>query len=170
MSTNKKSKQSTVALVQAFIAGIQKHFASTASLSFNNQTMSPAALTAIFQAYLAAVLAVATSKGQYASSVQAQKAALAAMKAVLGPFTTYLRGQYGAEPSSLADFGLTPLVRRATKVKVAAQAVDLRAETRALRHTMGARQRLDVKAIAVTPVAAAATPATTVAAPSNAKE
>jgi hypothetical protein len=155
-----QSKASIVNRVTAIMAGIQKQYASTASLSFNGQTMTPAAIIALIQAYLAAVLAEAPAKAQYANSVKTQKTALASMNAVIVPFTSYLHSVFGTNPTALGDFGLTPRKRRAPTTKVAAEAVELRAETRKLRNTMGSRQRLDVKAVPATAMTPTASPAT----------
>lgn len=149
MSTNTKSTNSTqskVTLIQAMLAGIAKYFANSASFQVNNETLQKAAILAAFQAYLAAVPVVAANKAQYASSVQARSTALASSNAMLKALTAYVRTMFGNEPAILADFGLKPITRKAPTPKVAAQAVEQRAQTRVLRHTMGSQQRLAVKA------------------------
>jgi hypothetical protein len=147
-STKTNSTMSKMAKVQAMLAGLQKHYASTPSLSFNNQAVSVAAIIAIFQAYLTAAAAVVTDKAQYTSSVKARNTALASTSTMLQSLTAFLRVTFGNEPTVLADFGLTPLVRHPSTVQVKAQAVDLRLKTRGLRHTMGSKQRLEIKASA----------------------
>ncbi len=161
MSTPTHSKQSKVTLILAMIAGIVKYFGNVASFKLNNQDTQKTAMLAAFQAYLSAVPLVAAAKAQYASSVQAESAALASCSALLKAMTSYVRTTYGNDPAILAEFGLKPLTRRAPTPKVAAQAVELRAQTRVLRHTQGSKQRLEVKAVA-TPAAAAPLPAAAV--------
>jgi len=145
-SNTTKSKQSKVTKVEAMVAGIQKYFDSATTLLLDNQNMNKVALVALLQAYVTAVTAVAAVKAQLASAVRTQDTADASIQTVLTALTSYVRGLYGNEPAILADFGLKPLTRQKPTAKVAAQAVDLRAETRKLRNTMGSKQRQDVKA------------------------
>jgi len=145
-----RTKQTTVNLIQAMAAGIAKYFASASSFTLNNESTQKTAILAAFQAYLAAVVLAASSKAQYASSVQAEKTALAACDAFLKAMTSYVRVTYGNDPAILADFGLKPLTRKAPTAKVAAEAVLQRAQTRVLRHTTGSKQRLEIKAAPAT--------------------
>jgi hypothetical protein len=149
--SSSSSTQSKVTLIQAMLAGIAKHFANTASFQVNNEALQKAVILAAFQAYLAAVPVVAAAKAQYASSVQARITALASSNAMLKALTAYVRTTFGNEPAILADFGLKPITRKAPTPKVAAQAVELRAQTRTLRHTMGSQERLAIKATAAPP-------------------
>jgi len=153
-----RTKQTTINLIQAMAAGIAKYFASVSSFALNNETTQKAAILAAFQAYLAAVVLAASSRAQYASSVQAEKNAFAACDAFLKAMTSYVRVTYGNEPAILADFGLKPLTRKAPTAKVAADAVLQRAETRVLRHTTGSKQRLQIKAAPATPAPTTPTP------------
>jgi len=145
-----RTKQTTINLIQAMAAGIAKYFASASSFTLNNESTQKTAILAAFQAYLAAVVLAASSKAQYASSVQAEKTALAACDAFLKAMTSYVRVTYGNDPAILADFGLKPITRKAPTAKVAADAVVQRAETRVLRHTTGSKQRLQIKAAPAT--------------------
>jgi hypothetical protein len=65
---------------------------------------------------------------------------------IVSPYQGWIFATYGNAPTSLADYGMTPRkVRTPPSTEQTAQAIAKRQATRVARHTMGAKQKKDVK-------------------------
>jgi hypothetical protein len=162
-NVHKQSRATDVVRFQAATAGVTKNI--TTPIQLDGQTMTPQAINAAFNNAIQADQDLDAVRAQEEAQLQARNAAVITALALLAALLRYAQGIYGKTSPTLQDFGF-PLSKPAVKtVKVKAQAVELSAETRKLRHTMGSKQKAEIKAQPVTagaaPVAAEATPAGT---------
>ncbi len=149
MATNKKINRATeeqqynkqIAAIPVYITG---------PIQMEGQTYTPQQLVAIPQAALlalqqvdAATLALAQKRAAAVQAVGVARATSAALHA-------YLIGAHGKTSAILTAFGFAPAVPVVKTVKVKASAVLRGAATRAERHTMGPKQKAEIKAPPVT--------------------
>jgi hypothetical protein len=146
----KKTKASTLAHVQALIAGTQKHFP-TGSLTFGNATTTSAALVKLLQGLVDALTTVVAAQKNAKDAVTALHAAEAIVDPTLRAFESFLHAMFGNSAQALADFDLVPhkARKKLTSVQSAAKASRAKA-TRALRGTKGSHAKAAIKAPAET--------------------
>jgi len=153
-----------LALVQAVIAGTQKH-TPNGSLTFGNATYTVASLVQTLQGLAAAMTALNVAQ----AGAKDAMTALVGVKATVGPtlrdYRRYLIATYGNATQTLADYGLEPPKARAplTSQQKAAAADKLLA-TRKARGTTSKKQKATIKGVVETvaspvPAAVTATPA-----------
>jgi hypothetical protein len=158
-TTSKLTKATTLARVQALIAGTQKHFPS-ASFTLGNTAFTTASLVQLLQSLADAIAAVNSAQAGARTAVAAMRAVRANVNPVITEFTKWLHASFGTAASTLADFGLQP-PKAKTPITAEAKtaAVAKRAATRQARGTAGKKQKLAVKGnvtgVVVTPVTTA---------------
>jgi hypothetical protein len=164
--------------VGQLIAGTRKRLPNgNQTITLDGATTTVDAVTKELQSFLDDREAVVAAQATAKAKVAAENANMPALNALIKAFIAFLRVTFGNDPSTLADFGLTPLKAPApltTEAKAVAAAK--REATRAARGTKTPKQKKgihgNVKAqLVVTPVdttpattsasAAAAAPATT---------
>jgi hypothetical protein len=145
MSTPKVTKVTLAQRVRDLIAGTQKH-SPNGQLTLGGETFTAQALVQVLQ-----------SLGDSLSTVDAAKASwkgalknLADVKAKVGPtikaYRSWVVATYGNTPATLADFGLAPpKAHTPLSADKQAAAVAKRKATRAARHTLGPKQKKDIK-------------------------
>src|ERR1700722_7514140 len=163
-STMKPSKAEALALVQAVIAGTQKH-TPNGSLTFDNATYTVASLVQTLQGLAAAMTALNVAQ----AGAKDAMAAFVGVKATVGPILTayrrYLIATYGNATQTLADYGLEPpKARTPLTSQQKAAAADKLVATRKARGTTSKKQKATIKGVVETvaspvPAAATATPA-----------
>ena len=165
------SKNKETARATQFVAGIGKHLAGVAQVTFASAAHTPADLTKAFQALVDLRAAVVAAQAAVKAKLGAESAQSPAILVLLAGFEAYLKLTYSEQPDVLIDFGLMPKKARApltTEQKAVANAK--RAATRKARGTAGSQQKKAVKGnvvdVVVTPVTSAVQPAAPVA-PSN---
>jgi hypothetical protein len=156
-----QSKPSVKDREQKAIFGIDKHFGSATSVTMNGSAHTAAEMKSLLQSHIDSVGTADTAKATWQKAVKDERAARAQALALLRVLKAYLLGTYGpAAVDLLADFGVSAPKPRKVAVKTKATAVDKTLATRAARHTMGAKQKKQVKGTVTPP-----THATTVAQP-----
>jgi hypothetical protein len=168
-SADKPNKAKVLALLQALIAGTQKH-TPNGTLTFGGATYTAAALIQEMQNLINAIAVTNAAHVQATDAVQAQTAVVAKVAPIIRGYKRYLQVTLGTANTQLADYGLQPLKARkplGSDERVAAKAKA--AATRKARGTTSKKQKLavkgDVKSVQITPVtstpaaAATATPA-----------
>ncbi len=144
----------------SLIAGLQKHFSNASSLAFGGQTLSPQALIALLQSLIDAGDAAAAAKVSARDAVKAERAKALVVRPTVRAFVKFVYATF-AEAQDLADFGLAPhkpQARLPLSTKVEAKAKSK--ATRQARHTMGSKQRREVKGSAAPAPAGGAQPGT----------
>jgi hypothetical protein len=156
-TVHKTNRASDVVRFQAAEAGVNMHIQTPIQLE--GQTMTPQAIVAVLTGAIQADQDLDAAKAQQEAKLQARNAAVKTALALLAALQRYAQATYGTTSPNLKDFGFTLVTPPKKTVKVKAAAVDLSAETRKLRQTMGSRQKAHIKA---EPAVAAPPPAPTV--------
>jgi hypothetical protein len=125
MSHSKRpNKQEEIAADQLLIAGLQKHFASTA-LTLNGTSYTGPALVTLLQARISAINAAIAARATWQTAVTAQETELAGSQSIIGTLKKTLYAMF-PDAASLADFGLTPhkkpVITPAERVEMVAKA------------------------------------------------
>ena len=160
MSTTKltKTKAATLALLQALIAGTQKHFPSE-SFTLGSTSYTAASLIPILQGFANAITAVNTVQANAKDTVATMHGVEATVGPIIQAYKRFVQVSFSNATQTLTDFGLTPPKVRAplTVEQKAASAAKAKA-TRQARGTTSKKQKLTVKGnvtgIIVTPVIA----------------
>ena len=146
----------------ARINGVKKNSLGLASITVDTVPYSPPQILAIYQADLDAQTAVATARTALAAVMAKAKPLRVTTAAFDKAFKRYVEGTYGSAPDLMNDFGVVIKVAAPrTAVQKAAAAAKAKA-TRALRHTMGSKQKAAIAPaqlavqMVVTPVPSAA--------------
>jgi hypothetical protein len=159
-SISRASKASTLARVQALIAGTQKQFPK-GQLSFGGTTYTPAAIVKLLTQLLNAITSLNAAQASAKKSLLAKQG----VAAQVGPFITayqrFVLSTFGNDPETLADFGLEP--PKAPKPLSGEDRVAATAKadaTRKARGTTGKKEKLaiqgNVTGVTVTPVTSSA--------------
>ena len=167
MSTSNSSKATTLARVQALIAGTQKHFPS-GQFTLGDASYTTATLVQALQGLVDAFAPVNAAHASVKDTVAVLRATEAKVAPLLRAYTSFLRATF-SNATQLGDFGLqAPKARTpvATETRVVATA-KLKA-TRIARGTTSKKKKLavkgDVTGVIVTPVTHS-TPASPAATP-----
>jgi hypothetical protein len=156
-TTSKLPKAVTLARMQAFISGLQKHFPNQ-SLNFGKQAFTTASLVAVFQTVIDAIQAVNTAHAALKDAVSALRAVETQQAPVIRGFKRFVLAAFGAAAQELSDFGLQPpKVKQPLSTEQRAAAKAKAKATRAARGTdKGKKKRLSVKGdvtgVEITPV------------------
>jgi type I site-specific restriction endonuclease len=141
MSTN---KDKTINNHRQAIAGVQKHFATTPTLVLDGTPTTPKDVIATLQGAIDAIDTAAAAEKAFHDTVTAQRAAISTGNALLKALKMLVQNQLGSPQGALGDFGFTTRARQTPNEATKAAAVAKRAATRAVRHTMGKRQKANV--------------------------
>jgi hypothetical protein len=173
----KQNSITTIASLSSLVSGLKKN-QPKGVFAIDGARYTAAQLVSIFQTILAALQAVPAAKGTYQKAVRSSDALQAQYHAVTVQLKQSLQMQAGADTELLADYGLTPRKRpgvRSPKVNVAA--ADKAVATRAARHTLGPKKKLQITGATVaaaqalasagTPIVAAPPSATPVVTPGH---
>lgn len=145
MSTARVTKVTMAARVRSLIAGTQLHPPNgpltVGGTSFTPQTLVQQ-LETLANAFSTADTAKANWKGALTDLADTQAKIAPTFKA----YRSWVVATYGNAPATLADFGLTPPKARAPlTTDQQAVAVAKRTATREARHTLGPKQKKDIK-------------------------
>jgi hypothetical protein len=102
----------------------------TAAIVMGGKNVTPAALTAVFQAFLKAQADLETARTVVTAKQQARDAALAEAVAALPPLRKYLAGTFGEASTTYTDFGFTAPKAPVKTVQVKAAAATKATTTR----------------------------------------
>lgn len=126
---------------QKVIEGIQKFFASSATLTFGSQTMAPADIVAIFQKRIQTGKAVVDADAARTAAVKVDRDERAKTTKVVNAFRQFVLATFTESPDTLAAFGLKARKVTAPSAETKAQAAAKRKATREARGTKGSRQK-----------------------------
>jgi hypothetical protein len=141
---NKTSRESRLQKIQA---GVAKHFANVTSVTLGGVEYALADLQALVQSNLDAMSASVKAKAAWRTQVQAERDSRAAVDPVVRLLKAYVVAHFGdgqASGTALEDFGMKP--RRMPQASLATKvgATGKAKATRAARHTMGPKQKLEI--------------------------
>jgi hypothetical protein len=168
---SKKSKADRSDRNRKMITGMQKHFAGAAAFVLKSVSYPPATIVKVLQGSIDGADATATAAATFHKATATEREANKVGDALYLGLKTYLTNQYALQPDVLADFGIEIANRQSPDATTVAEAVAKRADTRAVRHTMGKRQKAAVKGTSeskgTTPAAPASPAAVTPATPAT---
>jgi hypothetical protein len=142
----RKTNLQRVTKHQGLIQGARKHWSAKGPQLFGGQMYSLEQIIAQLQSVIDAINATAAAHAAWQAKVASQRDLQTRLGAFVRSVENMVRGEVGDNPRILADFGLEPLKKtgpRTTKAKL--EMIQKAAATRALRHTMGKRQRRKIK-------------------------
>ena len=141
------SMQDLVTHVTKMIAGTKKRYPTGSTvLSFGNTTHTVDDVTSSLQTLVTNRSNVEAADNAQKVAIEAERAALPALMALLAAYTKYVRATFGTSADVLADFDLTPPKVPAPKTaEEKAVTAAKAAATRAARGTTSAKQKKSVK-------------------------
>ncbi len=163
-STNNKVTLAKRAL--DLIAGTQKH-TPNGSFTLGSAAFTAANLVQLLQGLADAIAAADTAKAGWQDALKSMNDEHAKAVPVLRAYQSMLLATYGNAPATLADYGLVPRKGPTPpSASVKATAVLKREATRTARHTMGKKQKAEIKGTVPATAPATAAPASPPVAPS----
>ena len=141
---------------QQMIDGTQKFLAQNATLTFGSQTMTPAAIVAVFQHRIQTAKAALDADAVRVAAVKVDRDERATTAKAVNAFRRWVVATFTESPDTLATFGLKARKAGKAKVEVKAQAVTKSKATREARGTKGSRQKKAIHGT-VTPPATSGT-------------
>jgi hypothetical protein len=147
-NTPNRNRNDQTTADQTLADGLDEYAAMTPSIVVGGAPMQTRDIAAALQARIVAARAVTSSRATWQAAVQAEREERAKTKALVSVVKQTLLASFAGQVDTLARFGLTPrkprVVSPDTQVAAAAKAK----ATRAARHTMGKRQKAEIKGVA----------------------
>jgi len=144
-----------ITLLNGFVAGIAKHYASPVNLTLNDVATTTHDLSTAFQAVIAADEAVKAAEAQRAAAIVVANTLAEGILPEAKAFKAFVMAAFGSNPGTLADFDLKPRKVSSVSTAVRSAAAKKAAATRKALGTKGAAQkRLAKKELAAQPPAA----------------
>jgi len=161
-----KGKDTAMVLAQKLLAGTQKHLSNVSSLMLESGSFTPAQVEASLQTLINLRTAVNDAKAVTQAKLADEQAQAPLLQSRMAALVVFVKAAFGKSPDVLADFGLQPK-KTSTPLTIdqKAAAAAKRAATRAARHTMGTKQKKNVKGTITTIVAPAPSNAPVVTGP-----
>jgi hypothetical protein len=142
------------------IAGVQKHYGANDTILVDGVPTKQTDIVARLQAPVAAADSTATSEAAFHKAVADEKAANATADATFQGLKSYFLSIYATSTETLADYGLSAVVKKEPSAATKAAAVAKREATRAARGTGAKNQPAAVTAPAPAATPPASTPTT----------
>jgi hypothetical protein len=165
--TSPKTRVERMADDQAMINGTQKFFAKSAKLTVGSQVVTPAAIVKVFQNRIQTATAAVQADSARTAAVKADRDEQAQTGKFVSAYRRFVQASFEESPDTLAAFNLTAPKVGKPSAEVKAQAVTKREATRAARHTMGKKQRLEITGESVAAAANSSATPTPVSTPGN---
>ena len=158
MIISKDNKATLAKLALDLVAGTQKH-TPNGSFTIGSESFTAANLVQLLQGLADAIAKVDDAKAAWQDALTSLDDEQAKVAPVLRGYRNLLLATYGNAPATLADYGLAPRKGPTPpSADVKAAAVAKRAATRKARHTMGKKQKAEIKG--TVPVTTGPAPAT----------
>jgi hypothetical protein len=134
--------------------GADKHLGGVTSIALNGVSLTPTELKALLQKDIDSANTVDTARATWQKTVKDARSTRSQTAALLRALRGYLIATHGVDAVDLlADFGFVPPKSKKADTKTKAAAVDKTIATRSARHTMGKKQRQQVKGTTAPPEA-----------------
>jgi hypothetical protein len=156
---SKQAQNTTIAELQAAIAGVQKRFPNQ-QFTLGGKAFTTAQLVALFQSLIDVMKAAVAASAARSKAVADVKSLKATVMPVHADLLAFVEATLGRDPTVLADFGEQPKARKTPTAAEKAAAVQKREATRVARHTSGPVQKKAVKGTETTPAQPSASSAT----------
>jgi len=130
---------------QKLIDGLKKHAPALSSLFIGGASLQTADVIAILQARIDAATAAVSTRATWQTNVKADHDERAKTKTFVSGLRQALQVAFAGQIDALADFGLKPRKVRVTTPEEKTEAAAKAKATRAARHTMGPKQKAQIK-------------------------
>jgi hypothetical protein len=167
MTTKKNNRTQQQTSDQELIAGLTKHQPTLSSLVIGGTSFKTADLNGILQTRIDAATKAVTARATWQAAVKADIEERTKTKTFVSGLRQALQVAFAGSIEALADFGLKPRKARVTTPEQKAAAAAKAKATRIARHTMGPKQKAQVKG--TVPQAAPVTPPSPTTAPAAPK-
>jgi hypothetical protein len=152
MVTQITNRNEQMTVDQKLIAGLQKHQQSVPSLVIGGTSYKTADVITGIQTLVDSGQAVVSSRATWQANVASDKALRAKNKTFMSGVRQSVLVAYGNSIDVLSDFGLTPRKKPAPRTPEEKTASAAKAKaTRAARHTMGKKQKAQIKGTVTSP-------------------
>lgn len=138
---------------QKLVDGLTKNKTRITALPIGGRNVTPDDAIAVVQSRITASNATLSAKATAKAELEAERALRAQTKPFVSSLRQVIRSMFGASPDLLADFGLVPHKPRKANPQKKVDAAGKAKATRALRHTMGKKQKAAIKAAGPLPTA-----------------
>lgn len=128
---------------EGVIAGVRKHFRCDETITLEQETYTFDEIVALFEEHLT-ILQVIEFHARERSIAVAEEAKLEPKLRALA-LKTHMSSRMGEASPRLREFAFKPAKKPHVPVETKLRAIEKRAETRKLRHTMGKKQRRRIK-------------------------
>ncbi len=150
MIISKSNKATLAKRALDLVAGTLKR-TPNGSFTVGSESFTAANLVQLFQGLADAIAKVDAAKAAWQDALTSLNDEHAKVDPVLRGYQSLLLATYGNAPATLADYGLAPRKGPTPpSADVKAAAVAKRAATRTARHTMGKKQKAEIKGAPVT--------------------
>jgi hypothetical protein len=163
-----RTKEMDVAFAKKLIVGVKQYLPAASSLTIGSAPLTPAQIEQFLQTLIDLRQAVDDAKSATKAKIAAEDAQAPTLRSQMAALAAIVKASYANSPDVLAGFGLNPRKARTPQtIDEMASAAAKRAATRAARHTLGSKQKQQVKGTITTIVSppAANAPAPTGASP-----
>jgi hypothetical protein len=146
-----KGKNTEATLAKQLIAGSKKNLSNVSSLMLESGTFTPAQIEASLQTLADLRMSVDAAKAATKAKIADEHAQAPLLRSHMAAFVAFVKTAFSKSPDVLADFGLKPKkVTAPLTIEQQAAATAKRKATRAMRHTMGTKQKKKVKGTVTT--------------------
>ena len=146
MSAKFANRNEQLTAEQRLIVGLQKHEQTLTSLVIDGTPYKTADVITVVQTLVDSAQAVVSSRATWQANIIADENARAKNKTLMSGLRQALLVAFGSSIAVLADFGMTPHKTPAARTpEEKAQATAKALATRTARHTMGKKQKAQIK-------------------------
>jgi hypothetical protein len=160
-NTPKQNKNAETTADQNLADGLSKHAATITTIMIGGASVATKDIVTALQARIATAKAATSARATWQAAVQADRDERAKTKTLVSVTKQMLLGSFAGQVDTLADFGLTPRKPRVVSPEALVAAAAKAKATRAARHTMGKKQKAEIKGTVDTTVPAVPVPAPT---------
>jgi hypothetical protein len=156
MSASKVSKASTLAFLQALMAGTKQHFPK-GPINFGNATYTAASLIQLISSLVTAMTSLSTAQAAAKDAMANKQGIEAKVGPIVSDYKRFLLATFAGATQTLADFGVPPPKAKTPLSSAQKAAATAKAKaTRQARGTVGSKKKLAIKGnvtgVTVTPV------------------
>lgn len=130
---------------EGVIAGVRKHFRGDEEITLEQETYTFDEIVAIFEEHLAMLGAIDFHARERSIAIAEEAKLEPKVRALALALKTHMSSRMGKESPRLREFAFKPAKKPHVPVETKLRAIEKRAETRKLRHTMGKKQRRRIK-------------------------
>ena len=160
-NTPKQNRNAETTADQTLADGLSKHAATIMSIMVGGASVATKDIVTALQARIATAKAATSARATWQAAVQADRDERAKTKTLVSVTKQMLLGSFAGQVDTLADFGLTPRKPRVVSPEALVAAAAKAKATRAARHTMGKKQKAEIKGTVDTTAPAIPVPAPT---------